>query len=337
MIEGQYNLQFEKLCDTLGLGKMIGPPKAIPGGLMHRMFAVQTERQKYAIKALNPQVMLRPEAKQNIINSERIAHCAAKSIPAAAANKYNGEALQEIDGQYYLIFDWIDGRSLPIHEVGIPHCEKIADILAQLHKTDFSKLGLTDTDMNEKSPINWAFYLKKGIENKAVWVDLLRDNINLLTGLNLRMIKASVLLSENTVITHGDLDPKNVMWRQDSPVLIDWEAAGFIHPMCDFFDTALYWSKDENENIDKDKLIAFKTAYVKSGGTLQANWDAVIDNSFSGQLYWLEYSLKRSLRIECADEAEQRMGTEHVTGTINAIKQYRDSIPLLRYWLTYLQ
>ena len=60
MSEIQYNLKFEKLCNTLNLGALVGVPEAIPGGLLHRMYAVETTQEKYAIKALNPQIMLRP-------------------------------------------------------------------------------------------------------------------------------------------------------------------------------------------------------------------------------------------------------------------------------------
>ena len=35
----------------------------------------------------------------------------------------------------------------------------------------------------------------------------------------------------------------------------------------------------------------------------------------------------------CTDEAEQQMGTEHVTGRINALRQYADTIAELKNWL----
>jgi len=47
-----YNLQFEKLCKTVALGKIITPPQELSGGLMHRMFALASTSGKYAVKAL---------------------------------------------------------------------------------------------------------------------------------------------------------------------------------------------------------------------------------------------------------------------------------------------
>ena len=85
----QYNLQFEKLCNILKLGEIIGKPKAITGGLLHRMYAIETTQGKYAIKALNPQIMSRSVAMQNFINSERIANFALNTISAIPAKNFN--------------------------------------------------------------------------------------------------------------------------------------------------------------------------------------------------------------------------------------------------------
>lgn len=90
MNEIRYNLQFDKLCSSLKLGELTSEPSAISGGLLHKMFAVETTQGKYAIKALNPQIMLRPPAMRNIIDSELVANIAAGRIPALAAKIFNG-------------------------------------------------------------------------------------------------------------------------------------------------------------------------------------------------------------------------------------------------------
>ena len=142
MTDIKYNLQFEKLCNILQLGEIVGVPEAMSGGLLHRMYAIKTTQGKYAIKALNPQIMLRPVAIKRFIDSERIANIASNNIPALPAKKFNGTFIQEIDNQSYLVFDWVDGKSLRPNEINIAHCEKIGDILADIHMTDFSELSI---------------------------------------------------------------------------------------------------------------------------------------------------------------------------------------------------
>ena len=56
MSDIQYNLQLEKLCNHLLLGEIVGVTEAISGGFLHRMYAIETTKGKYAIKALNPKV-----------------------------------------------------------------------------------------------------------------------------------------------------------------------------------------------------------------------------------------------------------------------------------------
>ncbi|MDF2718758.1 MAG: aminoglycoside phosphotransferase, partial [Paenibacillus sp.] len=249
MNEIQYNLQFEKLCNVYDLGEIVGMPESMSGGLLHRMYAIQTTQGKYAVKALNPQIMVRPTAKQNFINSERIANIAVKHIPALPAKQINGSSMQEIDNQFHLVFDWVDGKSLKSNEIDTIHCYRIGAVLADIHRTDFSELGLVHDGSYQTQLTDWKDYLQKGQENNQVWVSLLLEIIDRLYDWNARANNAAGLLASDSVISHRDLDPKNVMWNQDNPIIIDWEAAGYINPMQELTETAIYWSENEVGSI----------------------------------------------------------------------------------------
>lgn len=325
----KYNLQFEKLCNTLKLGEIIKTPEVILGGLLHRMFAIKTTKGKYAVKALNPQIMARQTALNNYIRSERIVNIASNSLPAQPAKIIDGKFIQNIDNQFYLIFDWIEGNSLKSHEINIAHCKKIGSILAEIHKTDFSQIEDNNNYFDNTKETDWNFYLRKGEEINSIWVNLLHENIEQLFVWSDKANRYSRILASEMVIGHRDLEPKNVMWFQESPIIIDWESAGYINPKHDLIETAIYWSVNEKGGIDKEKFLAFVGGYQKHFGIIDADWRMVLEHGFLSKLDWLEYSLKRSLRIECTDEKEQEMGTIQVTGTINALKQYEDMIPEL--------
>lgn len=333
MSDLQYNLQFDKLCNILQLGEIISVPEAISGGLLHRMYAIETTQGKYAIKALNPQIMTRPTALQNYINSELIANIAAKNVPALPAKIINGTFLQKFDNQFYLVFDWVDGRSLKANEINVAHCKKIGSLLATIHMTDFSDAGIANLCSENAQLTDWNFYLQKGQEMNSVWIELMFENIDKLYSWDEQVNKSSRLLATDMVISHRDLDCKNVLWSQNNPIIIDWEAAGYINPMHELIETAIYWSENESGNIDTERFLAFINAYKKRYGTLQANWSIFLANGFSGKLGWLEYNLKRSLQIECTDEEEQQLGTAQVTVTINAIRRYSDMISELEVML----
>lgn len=332
-----YHLQFEKLCLMLNLGQLTQPPAVITGGLLHRMFAVETTKGKYAVKALNPQIMARPTAKNNYILSEKIVRIASSRVPAHPARIHEGSFLQNIDDQYYMVFDWVEGCSLKASEITTDHCRTIGSILAEIHAMDFSQIGSSNESAKLLQPIDWDMYWQKGRESDSVWADLLHSNLEQLSAWNEKALRSSGMLAAGKVYSHRDLDPKNVMWSHGQPVLIDWESAGEINPAHDVIETAVYWSMNEAGDIDKDRLLAFMDGYQEQHGHLNADWKMVLELGYLSKLDWLEYSLKRSLQMECTDEREQEMGTRHVIETIHALKKYEEMTSVLEAWLLELR
>lgn len=333
MSDIQYNLKFDKLCNNLNLGELTDVPEPISGGLLHKMFAIQTTSGKYAIKALNPQIMLRPKAIKDYIKSEKICNLAAKNVPALPAKIINGSSIQRLENQFFLIFDWIEGKSLKASEINASHSKIIGKILAEIHLTDFSKLNMVnDFFINEKET-DWNLYLKIGQKRNSELVGILLDNIHNLYRWNNQANIARKYLTENMVISHGDLDSKNVMWKNDNPILIDWESAGFINPMYDMVDTAIYWAETCDGNIKKERFLAFVNGYKNRYGKLKANWRVILENGYLGKLEWLEYNLKRSMGIECMDEDEQKLGTEQAIDAINSLNHYALMASELENWL----
>jgi Ser/Thr protein kinase RdoA (MazF antagonist) len=319
----------KELCLQTHLGEWITEPVKVSGGLLHTMYAVETTKGKYAVKALNPSIMKRPDALGNYIRSERIAHLVSKNVPALPAKTINGNAIQKVGDHWFLVFDWVEGRSVKQDEIGIDHCRKIGSVLADIHHTDFQELGIEPEETEVRPSIDWNVYLKKGQVMKAEWVKSFEDIIENLYEWDAGAREAESSLGSGMVMSHRDLDPKNVMWVQGGPIVIDWESAGYIHPMHDLVETALYWSG----TWDQDRFSAFISGYRGENGTLKADWEAVLTHGFSGKLGWLDYNLKRSLWLECKDEEEQRLGIRQVIETIGELGEYADRIPELLKWV----
>lgn len=154
--------QIEILCNELGLGDIAVAPIALSGGLLHRMYAVQTTSGRYVVKALNPEIMARPTAMQNFIRSELIANRAANYIPALPAKKFNSASIQQVGEQFCLVFEWMDGKSLKPSDINTGHCKIMGSILSSLHIGDFSDLGIVNNSSEDRRLTDWNFYLKKG-------------------------------------------------------------------------------------------------------------------------------------------------------------------------------
>lgn len=61
--------------------------------------------------------------------------------------------MQELNGQYYYVFEWYDGKSLKDGEIKPIHCQKIGKVLAKVHNIDlknepFKKKKCTLTGKN---------------------------------------------------------------------------------------------------------------------------------------------------------------------------------------------
>jgi thiamine kinase-like enzyme len=71
----------------------------------------------------------------------------------------------------------------------------------------------------------------------------LNENLGNLLGANQKYHSAIDVLKENTVVSHGDLDQKNVLWdSENNPILIDWESARKLNPTYEIVNVALDWS-----------------------------------------------------------------------------------------------
>ncbi|GAA0418893.1 hypothetical protein GCM10008934_07120 [Virgibacillus salarius] len=106
-----------RICNNANLGEIVSPPEPISGGLLHKMYQIKTTNGKYAVKLLNPEIIKRPGAMTNYINSEKITNRVSNNIPARPANIINGKFVNEVNNQFYMVFDWIEGRSLNTIEI----------------------------------------------------------------------------------------------------------------------------------------------------------------------------------------------------------------------------
>jgi Ser/Thr protein kinase RdoA (MazF antagonist) len=177
MGDTKYYLGFKEICQSSLLGELVSDPKLLTGGLLHRIFAIETTQGKYVVKLLNPEIMKRSAALQNYTNSEKISNFVANIVPAITAEKIKEDFIQRVNYQYYLVFKWVEGETLKKINIDHRHCEKIGVILADIHMTDFSKLGITNEINNNHHIIDWDFYLEKGKDERLEWVEILHENI----------------------------------------------------------------------------------------------------------------------------------------------------------------
>ena len=322
------NILINNLIDKTELGKLIGEPIRVMGGLLNRMYKVNTTTGIYAIKHLNSEVMKRKNAKENHILAEKIANIAKNyNINCLPAKNINGITLQEIQGNYFFIFDWFEGKAIDENEITIEHVQKVATLLAKLHNIDFGKIKDECNLGNEISEVDWDFYISK-LENEGI-KDLLINKKEYLTDLDKKATSARREISNNLVVSHRDLDLPNILWDANmSPTIIDWESSGVVNPCEELLETAWDWSGGQ-KHFDSEKMKIFLDTYKSNGGDLKDLNKAVYSN-FKNKSGWLEYNLKRVCKLECLDEEEQKLGEKEVVRVINEIIVFYKNIEIYK-------
>lgn len=314
------------------IGNIIADPVTISGGLMHRMYKVTTDTNVYAIKWLNPSIIQHDGVMENMIHSEQIAKTFSNYLPVVAAISFEGLNVLHMNNRYYMVFNWIEGTSIFPPSISEKNCYEIGSALGRIHH-----LNITVPEVKkEKSKLvtyNWHQYLEEGKKQKASWVGTYSNLIDKLVIWNKHGNNANSKLSEFMVISHRDLDPKNVIWNHGTPYFIDWESAGYVNPYQELLEVLNYWTNNGKGELDKDKFKILLNAYKNKMSTKNVDWDCAFDSGYTSMLGWLEYSLKRALGIECIDEEERKLGEEQIEGTIIELKRYDSQMKTIKKWL----
>lgn len=309
---------FYKILDELKLGNLKADPQRVSGGYMHKMYCIETTTGKYAVKLLNPAIMKRPDALKNYQSAERLERVLQENkIPLVPALEMNGYKMQCIDSQYFYIFNWSEGKALGLEEIKKEHCEIAGTLLAKIHKLEQLAKPFTRNEIG----IDWDTYIELANKSGSEIADLLNNGRDLFYTSQKEFNAALKKIPPLTCICDGDMDSKNVLWVNGNPVIIDLECLGYGNPFMEMFQLALSWSGYELCDIDFELFKTFITSYHQEYGSFQVDWNALYGIGF-GLLEWLEYNIKRSLRIECDNEEERSLGIEQVKQTVHSLIYY---------------
>lgn len=317
-----YKINLDTLFTHLNLGQILTLPQAVKGGLLHKSFEVVSESGHYFVKALNPQIMLRPTAMGNYLFSDKVSRIAADSgVPSSSVLEIQGKTIHLVDGQYYQIFNWVEGVPYVHSPKNLDVCHEIGSLLGKIHGLDCTSIDGQNMESQEKRRVDWNGILKASQQDEVVIK--LKENIDFDYLIQIEDTAAQALRHlSDLIISHRDLDPKNVMWGQEGLIVIDWEASGYVNAMHELIEVALYWSKFEDGTISAESFMAVLKGYesvtpLNDEETIFA-LDAVNDNKIG----WIEYNLKRAVGIASNSLEECQLGYQQVVSTVQSIQRY---------------
>ncbi len=315
------------LSQQFNLGQPVHAPERVYGGLLHIMWRLDTDKGSYAVKQLSKDINLKNEQViKNYELSEKIAsRFVAQGIPGICAIAQSGKYLFMIDGTGFLVYPWVDAKALDQHAVSEHHALKIATILAKMHCLNLDEPEITQPEFYTHTTKNILELFDKAESFGCPFIVDLRKNQKNILAANESYQKAIPILKTHIIVSHGDLDQKNVLWNIDNnPILIDWESACKVNPTYDIINTAFYWS---GITSDFDKNLFFKMigAYQKAGGVI--NKDHIVAACYGAFSWigWLVYNIDRS--CVSGNSEHKAMGIEQVNQTLATILRLQTIMP----------
>lgn len=343
-------------------------PMRVFGGLLHQVYRLQTAHGTFALKLLNPTILRYPNVRENFRLSERIAAVVAAAglpavaaLPAAvsiAADKAEPSPLHDIsDGgaAAVMLYPWIDAKpNDSFASAGAERTRKIGSLLGRIHSLDlrFAELqpppapDTSETSSPAPQAAEWAALIDRAERMQLPFAPRVRA---LLPQINAwrqasREARTALLASSDLrptwVISHGDLDQKNVLWdwdKDESPHLIDWESAGYVQPAIEAVCAALDWSGQVVGRLDVAAFNAFLEGYRSAAPALTPHEIGCGLRAYSGNWCgWLQFNLQRAVDAATADPEEQALGRREVESTLVLLASAAETLPTLeqRYRLS---
>lgn len=311
----QYNLllrksntkKMEKLIKKFDLGSQIIKVTQIHGGLSNRLYRVETDQAKYAIKKLNKTLMQNKAEFERIIFAEKVARIAEENgILVVRALEFENKIIHKIDGDYYMIFNWNYGSHIQPEDVTDEICNIIGELLAKIHNLDFSKIEAEKSKEMQIRTIDWNSLAKIAKEqNKYYYKDLV-ENIEILYEINKKTNEALEYAKSNLIISHRDLIKKNILWNNNIPTVIDWESSGYVNPTVELVQVCWNWANGDVGKFDFEKFGIIVNRYLQNiKNYKKEDMKKLIYANLWEAIEWLEYNLKRSLCIESTYRKEE--------------------------------
>ncbi|MGW7684757.1 phosphotransferase [Kribbella sp. NPDC054772] len=211
------------------------------------------------------------------------------------------------------LYNWIDHRTLI-------DADDVASWLGRVAAALHSLMPLTDEQPEWRwwgvfPRDRWEEWVLLGRSQGKPWADALHRQVGFFDELG-RSIQAAFTAADDQVLSHGDLEPYNVLVSADGPVLIDWESVACESATLEIGRAARSFGGDDPVRISR-----ILQAYVDAGGVLAPIGDDL-------------FLRKVSLRLcHLAEELDVQVGKESATGWMQGrdldalISEHVDALP----------
>ena len=313
-------VHIERLCSLLELGTAQGTLSRVPGGFHHCMWRLETSSERFAVKQLADDMDMKDVATVTQINaSEATAReFSRQGVPALSSLHVDRRHLQLLDGVGYLVYPWTNATACHRNGIKEHHAIIVASTLARMHRSDIKVPDLRDVPAFPVTAERVIDLVQLARARNVRYSDILADRLDDI----LRIVKlhapALARLEAHQVISHGDLDHKNVLWDgAGEPLLIDWESARRLNPTYELLLEALDWG-GITAHFDARPFTTILRAYVDAGGEIVEDMIPACSDAIQGAwVNWLLYNVGRAAGLE--DTRQRAIGSSQIDLVLSAL------------------
>lgn len=298
----------------------------VGGAWSNRIYRLDTGGRSFAVKEmLNPWAEPRwAEWLAEAWSFEQRALAAGVTAPLPVPNPLDGGCLAQVqrrDGTSpadVRLHHWVDGHPIGAGPVEPAVATWAGKVLATLHSLrvrpqDRSLFPVPNTDTASQWPDLTDAVHRSGV----AWADQMAA-IAPAVSVIAELARSAGHLPDEEVMTHGDIDQKNLIATPHGPVLCDWDVAAPLVPRRELADVALSLAGWEALGIAREVV----RSYRQAGGD-----DTEIQASDLGQpmmigLDWIAFNAERAIGRRPATPAEVALSSKLVPGLLAAIPHH---------------
>jgi Ser/Thr protein kinase RdoA (MazF antagonist) len=207
---------------------------------------------------------------------------------------------------------WVGGGPVGQKTVSPGTARWAGRVLAALHglqvrPQDRGLYPIPNTDTADR----WADLTAAADRYGASWAQLLSAAAPAVS-LSADLARSARFLPEQEVISHGDIDQKNLIASAQGPVLCDWDLAAPVVPRRELADVALSLGCWRDFGI----AAAVVDAYRAAGGTDTAFEPSDLGPSLMVGLDWIAFNVERAIGLRPATAAETAASHRLIPGLL---------------------
>jgi Phosphotransferase enzyme family len=322
------------ICELFDLGEPRGAPEPVGGGLTNRLWRLTTARGVFAVKRMNRDFDRADYVAwfDRAFTLEQAAFRAGVPMPRPVPIASTGRCLGEIPcadarSMTVRVHEWVEGEKLENSTVYPAEvASRVAVILRRIHA-----LGMTtDAGITEALRVfgdeHWRARAEQAERAGVAWAPDLRRLLPTLAELETYLARAH---SDATrlLLSHRDSDMKNVMRTPDGALLlVDWDAAGPVHPRHDLANHALVWAGVHLGDPDLAVARAFVDAYRRAAGTNERFQETDLAELVALRLAWFDFNVRRALGERARDESDRQLGVSVVRRNVTQLPRFARSL-----------